>query len=123
MHHYLSMTRGVLENDLSGERVKLKKYFYALRPVLAAKWIADTQSIPPMEFGDLRKQIPEQFNSIVNELLDIKAKVDESFLIDRHSDLNDFIRESMQYCETKVPVASIRGDHAGLNEFFKKFVV
>src|SRR5690606_28290592 len=36
MHHYLSMARGVFEHELSGKMVKLKKYFYALRPVLAA---------------------------------------------------------------------------------------
>ena len=32
MHHYLSMTNNVVDNDLSGTDVKLKKYFYALRP-------------------------------------------------------------------------------------------
>src|SRR5688500_17692067 len=37
MHHYLSMAKGVFESDLSAEEVKLKKYFYALRPILAAK--------------------------------------------------------------------------------------
>src|SRR5690606_13349752 len=28
MHHYLSMAKNCFENDLQGEQVKLKKYFY-----------------------------------------------------------------------------------------------
>src|SRR5688572_12611281 len=39
MHHYLSMAKSVFDSELSGEMVKLKKYFYALRPILAAMWI------------------------------------------------------------------------------------
>ena len=40
-HHYLSMASNVVDNDLSGSEVRLKKYFYALRPVLASRWIVD----------------------------------------------------------------------------------
>ncbi len=41
MHHYLSMAKSVFENDLVGVEVRLKKYFYVLRPILACRWIAD----------------------------------------------------------------------------------
>ena len=41
MHHYLSMAKTVFESDLAGGEVRLKKYFYALRPILACRWIAD----------------------------------------------------------------------------------
>lgn len=34
MHHYLSMAKTVFESDLGGGEVRLKKYFYALRPIL-----------------------------------------------------------------------------------------
>jgi uncharacterized protein len=123
MHHYLSMAKGVFESELSGEMVKLKKYFYALRPVLAAKWIADVKSVPPMDFGSLRKLMPEQFSLETDELLAIKANVDESFMIERHSDLNAYIDESIRYCEARVPTANTDGNDAQLNKLFKKSIV
>src|SRR3982751_447028 len=35
---------------LRGEQVSLKKYFYALRPLLAVRWIERHGSAPPIEF-------------------------------------------------------------------------
>jgi uncharacterized protein len=37
IHHYLNMTIGCYRKHLQTDVVKLKKYFYALRPILAAK--------------------------------------------------------------------------------------
>ncbi len=122
MHHYLSMTKGVLESELSADMVKLKKYFYALRPILAATWIADMNSVPPMNFESLRKLLPEYLNSIVDELLTIKAKADESFLIKKNASLNEFIKQRIGYCEANVPLANKVEDDAELNNLFKRFI-
>lgn len=123
MHHYLSMAKGVFENELSGEMVKLKRYFYALRPVLAAKWIADMKSVPPMEFKNLGVLMPEQISTLVDELLSIKGKVDESFMIARKPEINAFIEESIRYCEARVPVAKNSDNDAALNRLFKRSIV
>jgi uncharacterized protein len=34
-HDYLSICRNIMERELSGEHIKIKKYFYMLRPLLA----------------------------------------------------------------------------------------
>ena len=52
-HHYLSMARGNHAKYLSSEEVRLKKYLYVLRPLLACDWIADTGTMAPMEFQQL----------------------------------------------------------------------
>ncbi len=52
-HHYLSMARGVIAEHLQGEEVRLKKVFYALRPLLACRWIAAANSQPPTAFSEL----------------------------------------------------------------------
>lgn len=122
MHHYISMTKAVFENELSGSMVKLKKYFYALRPVLAAKWIADANSVPPMDFESLRVLIPERINSIANEMLSIKAKADETFMIARNEELHSFIIECMHYCEARVPTPCYRNDVDDLDAFFKRTI-
>lgn len=53
----------------------------------------------------------------------MKAKVDEKFLIDKHSELNAFIEESIQYCEEKVPGVTGQDEHAKLNELFRKYIL
>jgi uncharacterized protein len=123
MHHYISMAKGVFETELSGEMVKLKRYFYALRPVLAARWIADIKSVPPMDFKSLRALMPEQISTLVDELLSIKAKVDESFMIEKKSEINAFIGECIRYCEARVPLGKNSDNDVELNKLFKKSIV
>lgn len=54
MYHYLSMAKGNFNEFLKDrEFVKIKKYFYVLRPVLACDWISATNTMPPMEFERL----------------------------------------------------------------------
>ena len=53
MYHYLSMARGNFKEFLQKDRVRAKKYFYVLRPVLACDWIRETNEMPPVEFKEL----------------------------------------------------------------------
>jgi predicted nucleotidyltransferase len=52
-HHYLHMARGNWREYLHGPTVKLKKYLYVLRPVLACRWIEAGGGVVPVEFGTL----------------------------------------------------------------------
>jgi predicted nucleotidyltransferase len=122
MHHYISMAKGVFEGDLSGEMVKLKKYFYALRPILAAKWIADMGYVPPMDLQSLRRIMPEKLNIVVDRLLSIKAQVDEGYTIEKNSQFNTFIEQSIGYCEARVPQATRVDNSSELNKLFKKYI-
>ena len=54
-HHYLSMARRNYKAYFSKAEVPLKKYFYVLRPVFAAQYVASTLKAPPMRFCDLVK--------------------------------------------------------------------
>lgn len=122
MHHYLSMATGVFERDLTSDRVNVKRYFYALRPVLAAKWIADRNTVPPMELVALRVLLPRRIDMLVDELLALKVTVDESFMMERHGELNAFIEECIRYCEARVPLKASGGERSELNGLFKKFI-
>lgn len=91
-HHYLSMTRNTFDNDLQGVQVKLKKYFYALRPALAAHWILEKQAVPPMELNILRSIVTDAaWQATVDELLVLKSRTDEKGLIAPISLLQDWI--------------------------------
>ncbi|PAQ13489.1 hypothetical protein CD798_15485 [Bacillaceae bacterium SAOS 7] len=79
MYHYLNMARKNYREHLQRDQVKLKKYFYALRPVLAAKWIEQFNEFPPLEFLTLlEKMLPEgQVKNEVETLLQRKMAGDE----------------------------------------------
>jgi predicted nucleotidyltransferase len=74
-HHYLSMARNTLENHLQGDQLRLKKYFYALRPALACGWILEKNTLPPMEFSLLRTLVTDaKWNEAVVDLLQQKRQ-------------------------------------------------
>lgn len=123
MHHYLSMANKVVDVDLSGHQVKLKKYFYALRPTLACRWILEYNEVPPMEFGKLRSLLDPTLNNQLDELLDQKAKVDEKYLIKPIMELHLWLGNQLDYCEQRVPDVLPIPDSEPLNELFRKYVL
>lgn len=53
LFHYLNTARHSVRDHLNAEHVRLKKVFYALRPLLACRWIEHARSQPPTAFADL----------------------------------------------------------------------
>jgi predicted nucleotidyltransferase len=45
------------QQHLGGATVRLKKYFYVLRPLLCAQWLAEDRGVPPMEFEVLLEHL------------------------------------------------------------------
>lgn len=87
---------------LKGEQVRVKKYFYVLRPILAAKWILDKECPPPMLFSKLMES--ELENSIrpeVDKLLKMKQKLPEMGLSPRVQVLNDYIEAELSNIKEK----------------------
>jgi predicted nucleotidyltransferase len=59
-HHYRQMAATNYRGYLRGETVRLKKYFYVLRPLLAARWIERHAAPPPIEFDRLLALLPDE---------------------------------------------------------------
>ncbi len=57
--HYYGTANSTLHGFLSGDMVRYKKYFYALRPLLCCRWIERYHSVPPMEFDKLLTMFSE----------------------------------------------------------------
>lgn len=53
MFHYLNTARTTQLQHLSAPQVRLKKLYYALRPLLACRWIEHRRSQPPTAFAQL----------------------------------------------------------------------
>lgn len=124
-NHYLSMATNALRDDLQAEQVKLKRYFYALRPALACLWIIEKQGVPPMEFKPLRALIADKvIQAHVNKLLDRKKDANEKAFIEPVMELNDWLTQTLEYCREKLPLLpSVRKDTLKLDAVFRKYLL
>jgi predicted nucleotidyltransferase len=94
MHHYLSMAKGNFREYLQGEQVKIKKYFYVLRPVLACLWIEKYNANPPILFQELVEDLLSGKSELKKELDSLLAKKmsgDEMDFEQRIDVINEFI--------------------------------
>jgi uncharacterized protein len=123
-HHYLSMAKNTFENDLQGDQVKLKKYFYALRPLLACLWIIEKKIHPPMEFSQLRTLITDPvWNESVDELLERKKIADEKAFIFQVAFIQQWIERTLVYCkEQSDALEPVKHDIAELDILFRKHI-
>lgn len=123
-NHYLSMANNTLRDDLQGEQVKLKRYFYALRPALACQWIVQKQTVPPMEFNKLRVLISDsEVQKGIDDLLEQKKDADEKAFIPPVALLNEWLNDTLNYCREQMPVMpSEKKDVDELNEVFRKYI-
>ena len=78
--HYLGMAKNNFRGYLKGDQVRLKKYLYVLRPILAVLWIDAGRGIPPMRFADLADatMTDPELKKEINALLKVKMSSGES---------------------------------------------
>jgi len=100
MYHYLSMAKGNFNEFLKDrDRVKIKKYFYVLRPVLACDWIENRNQFPPMEFEKLvDSQVKDvEVRQAIDTLLERKIAGEELNEEPRVDVLNDFLSKKIDF--------------------------
>lgn len=107
-HHYQSMAEkhSVL---VSENNIKLKHLFYALRAALAANWIIQYQTFPPVNFDELADGIKtiRKYRQEIEDLKALKAEKSESYIhskserIDRL--LKDILKENLQNTDQLKP--------------------
>lgn len=77
-YHYYGTANSTYCGYLQEELVKYKKYFYALRPLLAGRYIEEYKCPPPVLFDGLMElPIPDGLKSAVTSLLSLKQRSDE----------------------------------------------
>jgi uncharacterized protein len=102
MHHYLHMAKGNYREYLQGDLVKIKKYFYVLRPILACEWIEKHNTMPPVQFDQLVDEIVptgSELKAVIDGLLARKRKGDELDYEPRINPINEFLEERIAHYE------------------------
>lgn len=114
IHHYLNMAKRNEKTELRGGEVKIKKYFYVLRPLLACRWIETFSSVPPMSFPVLADALltDESLISEINSLLTRKKSGQELAPEPKNTIIHAFIEEEIEriglYAKTiKTPKSDI----------------
>ena len=96
LFHYWHMAESNYRKYLKEDMVRVKKYLYVLRPLLAAKWVSERKTAPPMLFDELLDAVLEDaLRPEVEKLLILKKSVPEIGLTPRIQLFNDYIDKSM----------------------------
>jgi len=95
-YHYCHMADNNYREYLQTPMVRLKKYFYVLRPILAAQWILRERCSPPMRFADLiAHSLSPEIEREVQMLLAMKLDTPEMGLAPKVLVLNEYIEAQL----------------------------
>ena len=120
-HHYHHMAKSNYREYLQKPRVRTKKYFYALRPLLAWQWVLERSGPPPMEFADLlaAAQMPADTRRAVHTLLAQKRTGQELDDGPRIEPLNQFIEKELSRPIPQLPTGCVA--ITAFNRFFLRY--
>lgn len=91
------MARRNAREYLFHDRVRLKKYFYVLRPLLAIRYIEAGLGIPPVQFEKLVEAVaPHQLRNSIAELLELKSRTSELGLGEPIPEIGAFIESELE---------------------------
>lgn len=118
IYHYLGIAKSSLQTS-ADQQIGVKKLFYVLRPLLAAKWCLQKQQIAPMAMAPLMTLLPNDLYDKINTIIAHKATVAESHPINIDDDILQFIEHTMQDITDQVkPLPERHFDSGPLNDFF-----
>lgn len=125
-HHYLHMAEGNFREYLRGETVRVKKYFYVLRPVLGCRWIEAGLGPVPMEFATLVEKtgLSEIVREEIFSLMKRKQSGQELDLEPKIPAISDFIENELERLQKQVALQpSPPNESEKLNELFRSILV
>jgi predicted nucleotidyltransferase len=118
--HYLHMASGQARQYLKGGLVRLKKYLYVLRPLLACRWIERGLGQPPVQFAGLVYEMVDDAQVLlaIAELLALKMDGHELDLAPRIAVLDRFIDAEIPRLRQVLPPEESPPQPEALNRFF-----
>ena len=99
LYHYLHMAKGNFREYLKDDLVRVKKYFYVLRPVFACCWIEKHNSMPPTEFELLYSDaaLSPLLTHEIDQLLERKKAGDELNVEPKIDVINSYLDERIEH--------------------------
>ncbi|HLD97348.1 MAG TPA: nucleotidyltransferase domain-containing protein [Candidatus Nanoarchaeia archaeon] len=99
--HYKSMCRqNYLKYLKSGNNVTYKKYLYAMRGLINAKWVVIKRTVPPIDFGEalqqLKSHIPKQVVAKLQEIIRLKSSGLEKDIVQNIVEIDEYIENFLK---------------------------
>ena len=78
-YHYASQVKSQWRRNLAGDEVKLKTYFYVVRPLLSLQWVLRQHALPPMHMSALLagSDLPGDVSDAIDHLIELKRSTPE----------------------------------------------
>lgn len=96
LYHYCGTAKSTFLQYLQAETVNYKKYIYALRPLLACRFMETYHRVPPVRFDELlRQKLPDDLTGEISGMLQVKTRSAES-------DRNPSLPVIRKYIETEI---------------------
>ncbi|WP_304941936.1 nucleotidyltransferase domain-containing protein [Vallitalea guaymasensis] len=110
IYHYLHMAEGNYREYLKGEEIRVKKYFYVLRPIMACMWTEKYGTQPPMLFEDLMNHLhlDKELVNEIEKLLVIKRSGNEIDKQKKINIINYFLEDKICYYKEYVKTLNIQ---------------
>lgn len=124
-HHYVHMARKNYREYLRSDIVRLKKYLYVLRPLLAALWVEQGRGAAPMPFQELVDAIvtDADLRAAIEQLLIIKRAAGEAEYGKPLPIINTFIDTELTRLEAAEPPQSREQDFSALDQLLMDSVL
>lgn len=121
MYHYMSMADRNRRSYLETELIRLKRYFYMLRPVLACQWLLTRSEVVPMKFSTLVDELvpPGDVKNSIDKLVKKKREGVELGEAPVIQGLSQFIIEQMESLAEVVKGTEFNRDWEPLDNYFR----
>jgi len=96
--HYLGIARSTMSSFFEKGNISIKKFFYILRPLLAAKWCIENNDTAPMTINALADLLPADLRRQTDDLIHLKATVPEGYEIQTSSRFLQYINDQYEQC-------------------------
>lgn len=109
--HYRSMAKNNWLSYIDGrDQVRLKKYLYALRPMMCARWVIQYHTIAPTAFGDVVAclDLSSAMRDAIAAFIDRKQQISEQGNGPRDPLFDAYLTDSFTLLEEKLPTIDHR---------------
>ena len=128
-YHYKSMCRqNYLKYLKSGNLITYKKYLYAMRGLVNARWVAFYETLPPIDFPEVLVKINKKDEVIdgriikeLQKIIKLKKESKERDIVKNYKRIDEYI-ESFLKDDTEAPMKKQLSTSRELNDELKRIV-
>jgi len=123
-YHYWSQARSQWRQIDGRETVKLKKYFYAVRPLLALDWVLTHRRPPPMQLEALLAggSVPDEVMTSIRRLRETKRLTAELGIGPRLGVLDRWLQSRLSGDPPDIAAGQHPQAHAAADAFYRRLI-